>query len=142
MKGMDQRTTNLLKGIQTNYQQITRLTLLFNNSFSQFEQTFTNISTLLADQVHKSSSLINTLATLQNAIENLVQGKLSPFLLPETILEHTINQIERKLAQTYNRFHLIYNHPAQYYKEADFMYARHGSSMSLFVSQFHLTDIL
>lgn len=129
MKVMDQRTTNLLKGIQTNYQQITRLTLLFNNSFSQFEQTFTNISTLLADQVHKSSSLINTLANLQNAIENLVQGKLSPFLLPETILEHTINQIERKLAQTYNRFHLIYNHPAQYYKEADFMYARHGSSL-------------
>lgn len=133
MKVMDERTTNLLTGIQTNYEQITKLSLLFNSTYSQFEQTFANISTLLADQVHKSSSLINTLANFQNAIENLVQGQLSPFLLPESILEHTIRQIEHKLAKEYNKFYLIHNHPAQFYKEADFIYARHGSSLYLTV---------
>lgn len=133
MKVMDERTTNLLTGIQTNYEQITKLSLLFNSTYSQFEQTFANISTLLADQVHKSSSLIDTLANFQNAIENLVQGQLSPFLLPESILEHTIRQIEHKLAKEYNKFYLIHNHQAQFYKEADFIYARHGSSLYLTV---------
>lgn len=42
-----------------------------------------------------------------------MQGQLSPFLLPESILEHTIRQIEHKLehklAKEYNKFYLIHN---------------------------------
>lgn len=82
MKVMDERTTNLITGIQTNYEQIPKLNLLFNSTYSQVEETFANISSLLADQVHKSSSLINTLTNFQNAIENLVQGQLCPFYYP------------------------------------------------------------
>lgn len=47
MKVLDERTTNLLTGIQTNYEQITKLSLHFNSTYSQFEQTFANISTFL-----------------------------------------------------------------------------------------------
>lgn len=60
MKVMDQRTTNLMRGIQSNYQQITRLTNLFNTTFSEFQDSCSNISTIIADQVYKSSSIINS----------------------------------------------------------------------------------
>lgn len=86
MKVMDQRTTNLMRGIQTNYQQITRLTNLFNTTFSEFQKSFSNIYTVIADQVHKSSSIINSLTIPQNAIESLVQGKFTPFLIQDTVL--------------------------------------------------------
>lgn len=79
------------------------------------------------------AALINTLANFQNAIENLVQGQLNPFLLLESILEHAIRQIKHILTKEYNKFYLIHNHPAQFYKEADFIYARHGSSLYLTV---------
>lgn len=74
MKVMDQRTTNLMRGIQSYYQQITRLTILLNTTFSKFQDSCSNISTIIADQVQKSSSIINSLTILQNAIESLVHG--------------------------------------------------------------------
>lgn len=127
MKVIDQRTTNLMRGIQTNYQQITRLTTLFNTTISEFQDSFSNISTIIADQVHKSSSIINSLTNLQNSIESLVQGKLTPFLIPEEILAHTLQHIQRKLAKSHSKFFLIRKHPAQYYKSSDFLYVRQGS---------------
>lgn len=109
MKVMDQRATNLMRGIQTNYQQITRLTNLFNTTFSEFLGLFFNISTIIEDQVHKSSSIINALTNSQNAIESLVQGKITPFLIQETVLAQTLQQIERKLSKSYTQFFLIKN---------------------------------
>lgn len=47
MKVMDQRATNLMRGIQTNYQQITRLTNLFNTTFSEFHDSFSTFLLLL-----------------------------------------------------------------------------------------------
>lgn len=107
MKVMDQRTTNLMRGIQTNYQQITRLTNLFNTNFSEFQDSFSNISTVIADHVHKSSSIINSFTNLQNAVKSLVQGKITPFLIQETVLAQTLQQIERKLSKSYTQFFLI-----------------------------------
>ena len=101
MKVIDQKSTNLMRGIQTNYQQISRLTTLFNTTMSEFQDSFSNISTIIADQVHKSSSIINSLTNLQNSIESLVQGKLTPFLIPEEILAQTLQHIQRKFLKSH-----------------------------------------
>lgn len=129
MKVMDRRTTNLMRGIETNYVQITRLTNLFNTTLNEFQDSFSNISTIIADQVHKSSSIINSLTNLQHAIESLVQGKITPFLIQESVLAQTLQQIEKKLSKSHTRFFLIKKHPAYYYRSADFLYVRQGSSL-------------
>lgn len=100
-----------------------------NTNFSEFQDSCSNISTIIADQVLKSSSIINSLTILLNAIESLVQGKLTPFLIQETVLAQTLQQIERKLSKYYTQFFLIKILPAKYYKSSDFLYVRQGSSL-------------
>lgn len=44
-------------------------------------------------------------------------------------MAQTLQQIEKKLSKSHTRFFLIKKHPAYYYRSADFLYVRQGSSL-------------
>ena len=101
MKLSDSRMNNLKRGIKNNAEAITLLANKLSN-ISELEASLANISEVLLNQVNKVAVFKNKMDKLVAAIQTLVEGKLSPFLISKSIIGHTIIQINH-----YYRNHII-----------------------------------
>ncbi|KAK3103915.1 hypothetical protein FSP39_022884 [Pinctada imbricata] len=120
----DKKTANLLNGVKINSQNINVLASTFNAKISQLEQAITNISALLVQQVNEANVLRSNLNNLQSAFQSLIEGKLSPFLIPKTKLKPVLFGITKMLRNSHKGFYLTHTNPSYYYSNAKFLYAR------------------
>ena len=81
---VDEKTHNLLKGIELNSAVIANVTKVFNAKFITMENILTNISSVLVQQVNEATVIRSNLGNFQSAMQSLVEGKLSPFLVPRS----------------------------------------------------------
>ena len=66
-------------------------------------------------------------------MQSLVEGKLSPFLVPRSSLKNVIKGISDSLKKNHKGFYLCYTDPAFYYSHAKFLYARHMGNIYISV---------
>lgn len=114
MKLTDSRMNNLKNGI---------------TNVSELEASFVNISEVLLNQVNKVTVYKNKMNRLVAAVQNLIEGKLSPFLISKSTIGHTVNQINHLLRTSYHGFHLVHTDPLFFYSKGKFLYARHKSNL-------------
>ena len=69
----------------------------------------------LSKQVQTSSHINHELDELKIGVADLVNGKLSPLLLPQEALNSTINDIQQILNSKYPGFHLNQASPYDIY---------------------------
>lgn len=77
---VNNRTTNLLKGIQLNTKVINNIAAAVDAKFVQMEHAMTNVSSLLIQQINEANVLRSNLDNLQSAIQNLIEESYLPFL--------------------------------------------------------------
>ena len=63
---------------------------------------------------------------------DLVEGKLSPHLIPQSLMHHTMTEISKTLITKYKGYSLVFNHPDEVYRNVDTIFARQKNT--LFVS--------
>lgn len=119
----DKRMKNLVHGIKANADYITSVATSFNNKLFDLESAFTNVSEILINQVNQASSLRTNFAKLENTVESLLEGKISPFLIPKHILAEVISSIQ---------FYLIQLDSSFYYSSNKFLFARHNNDFCLY----------
>lgn len=132
MKVVDDRMTNLKNGIENNFKTLNNVLHNFRFTYEHLELTLTNISGILADQVHRANELELTFLSLQSSVQSLVEGKLTPFLLPKQVIAQTMSEIQSILHNKYSGFHLIVADPVELYRNAQFFYAR--KAMQLYIT--------
>ena len=71
----------------------------------------------------------SNLLQLQACIQSLVEGRISPFLIPKHDFAHTLDQIQANLTRYYPGFYLTHLHLAYYYTTPYFMFTRNHSSL-------------
>ena len=125
----NRRMDNLKTGIVQNFHAINNLTKVFSVQLSSLDSHLFELSKVLYSQISKSTKLLNEFAKVQLAVQSLVQGKLSPILIPEPILKLAIKDITDILNKHYNKFSLIYTNTEHYYKRANFHFGRHGLNL-------------
>lgn len=128
MKLTDSRMNNLKNGIRNNAYAISPLATKLAN-VSELEASFVNISEVLLNQVNKVTVYKNKMNRLVAAVQTLIEGKLSPFLISKSTIGHTINQITHLLRKSYHGFHLVHTDPSFFYSKGKFLYARHKSNL-------------
>ena len=82
IKTVDERITNIVSGIKENEIAITHIQSQLFESFDNLERSFTAMSLLLTKQIEKSRKLETRLQELIQGVFELVEGKLSPHLIP------------------------------------------------------------
>ncbi|KAK3100591.1 hypothetical protein FSP39_022245 [Pinctada imbricata] len=133
MSVVDEKTTNLLRGIELNKDIIEKLTVAFNAKLITLEKILTNVSSMLVQQVNEASEIRSNLANFLSAVQSLVEGKISPFLIPRSKFNAVIKSITKSLQKHHKGFFLTYTDPSYFYSHAKFIYARHYANLYISV---------
>lgn len=129
MNLVDNRTSNLMKGIQQNAEHIQKVTHNFYKTMSSFQQSMSNMSIILINLVNNGNILREKLNQLQSSIQSLVEGRISPFLIPKHMLTQTLHKIQRILTESHPGFYLTHFNPSYYYTHSNFLFARNHSAL-------------
>lgn len=125
----DNRMKNLVHGIKANSDYITKVASEFNNKLFDLENAFVNVSEILTNQVNQATLLRSQFTKLENSVESLLEGKISPFLIPKHLLSEIIANIRHKLQKSYQKFYLIQLDASFYYSSGKFIFARHHNDL-------------
>ena len=123
------RMDNLMKGIKDNYMALYYRQSQIKDTTRELEEHFQSMIALLSQQIQSSSHINHELDELKIGITDLVNGKLSPLLLPQPILSSTINNIQNILNNKYPGFYLNQASPASIYSDSNFLYSRNKTSV-------------
>ena len=129
---VDDRITNIVKGIKENELAITHIHTQLYETFDNLERSFSTMSVLISKQIEKSRKLESVFQELREGIFDLVKGKISPHLIPPKTMLQCIQDIQNILHDKFSGFHLIHTDPKEIYKNVQSVYARKGSK--LFIS--------
>ncbi|CAG2216296.1 unnamed protein product [Mytilus edulis] len=101
MTNTDSRFSNLMRGIQKNYDSIQNVTFETAKFVAHFEDVSLKLSNLFIDQMNDSSVITKYLEELNIGIHEMVKGKLSPFLISPKILNDAIKHIKLILSDKF-----------------------------------------
>ena len=90
------------------------------------------MNVLMAEHIQKSRKLDHVFDQLLMGLFDLDKGKLSPHLIPQSLMHHTMTEISKTLTIKYNGYSLVFNHPDEVYRNVDTNFARQKNT--LFVS--------
>ena len=133
MTVVDTKTSNLLRGIELNKDVIQNLTVAFNERLITLESILTNVSSLLVQQINEASVIRSNMGNFQSAVQSLVEGRLSSFLIPRMKFRNVIKSIANSLRKNHKGFYLVNTDPAYFYSHAKFIYARHYGNLYISV---------
>ena len=129
----NERMDNLMKGVQENNLAITYVQSQLQRSTRNLENMFQEMTSLLTQQVQTSNHINHALDELKLGVTNLVNGKLSPLLLPQSVLNSTFINIQNILNAKFPGFYLTKASPASIYSSSNFLYTRNESSLFITV---------
>lgn len=121
------RMDNLMKGIKDNMMAIKYMQNQIFTTELTLEHAIDYIMSLLIDQIQTTSNLQNELSEFKLGVNDLVNKKLSPLLLPEHVISSTLQDIQKLLVTKYPGFHLAVSHVQDVYANCQFLYARNGT---------------
>ncbi len=133
MKLVDTRFHNALNAVKINHNAIENLSLTLGQDLQSFRTTFLSLTALLTDQIQQASTVEHQLTQLKTGITQLIQGKLSSFLISPHILQQTIHHLSMLLSDNYPGFTLIHTQPTYYYSEAKVLFTRTHSHIYIAV---------
>ena len=91
----DRHIKNLVQGIKSNADYITMVATSFNSKLLNLENSFTNISEILINQVNQATTLKTKFNKLESAVESLLEGKLTSCFVPKQVLSEVIANIRK-----------------------------------------------
>lgn len=126
---IDKKTANLMHGINLNSRQISLTANAMKSSMNHLSESMISMSQMLVNITNKSNIIRHNLDKFVSAIQTLVEGRISPFLLPKHTIMHTVDKIKTILGKSYPGFSLIEFHPTYYYTNSNFMFTRNHSEL-------------
>ena len=133
MKTADERMNNIVQGIKENELAISHIHTQLHESFDNLEHSFSTMGILLTKQIEKSRKLERIFDELLEGIFDLVEGKLSPHLIPQNTMSKCIYDIQKILKDKFHGFHLIFTNPNDIYRQVESFYSRNGARLYISV---------
>lgn len=125
----DSRIKNLIRGIKDNSNFMLKMTTAFHNKFFELDHSFANLSEILITQVNKATTLMSKLDKLENPIQSLLEGNISPFLISKHMFGRVLAEINHNLRKSYQKFYLVHTDPSYYYSNGQFLFARNKNEL-------------
>ena len=138
------RMDNLMKGIKEKDMKINYVQTQLQRTTKNLQHTFEQMINLLTQQIKTSIIMNHELDELKIGLTDLVNGKLSPLILPQLVLESTLKDIQNILIIRYPGFYLTQPSPAHIYSNVNLCMPEMGqaflslSNCQFLTSQNHL----
>ena len=129
----NKRMDNLMKGIKDNNLAINYVQAQVQRATTNLEHMFQEMNSLLSQQIQTSTHINHELDELKLGVTNLVNGRLSPLILPQSVLESTFIDIQNILNTKFPGFYLTRVSSASVYSSSNFLYARNDTSLFITV---------
>ena len=129
METANSRMDNLMSGVTNNRLGIKLLHNELHTTSLNLEQSFNYMMDLLIDQVNTSNRLNHAIEELKIGINSLVNGQLSQLLIPQPIMESTINDIKSLLQRKFHGFHITIKDIKSIYSDCKYIFARNGTNI-------------
>ena len=126
------RMDKLMQGIKDNYIAINYIHSQLDKNVKTLEDTFQQMISILSTQIKSATHINHELDELKTGIIDLVNGKLSPLILPKTVLDSTLTDIQNILTTKYSGFYLTQT-STEIYASSNFLFARNGTKLYLTV---------
>ena len=127
MTKANKRMDNLLLGIKANNAGIQYINTQIQHITQNIQESIDDLMSILIKQLRVSGHLNHELDQLSISISNLVNGKLSPILIPSHILKSTLNDIQSILNSKFYGFHIAVKDISDLYHASNYLYARNGT---------------
>ncbi len=132
MTTVDKRISNVMQSVQDNHREIVEVVRQMNkvsNMVKQEETVMLSAVTVLLKHTKIAAQIEQKVRQFMEGVYNLLQGKLSPNLVPPEIIQHTVSEINTKLQNKFPGFSVTHSHPSLYYDTVQMVYARHQNSL-------------
>ena len=123
------RMDNLMSGITNNMLGIKVIQNELHTTTLNIERSFEYMMGVLIDQIKTTNTLNHALDEFKLGITFLVNGKLSPLLNPQHVMESTLKDIAFLLQTKFNGFHLTLSTIANVYSDCKYLFARNGTNI-------------
>ena len=123
MATTNKRFDTIQESVTENFEAITNLSKVISEQIQQAQTGILQLSGIYYKHLATSSKLIKQYETLKRSIVSLIEGKLTPELISQATLEHSISEITKILSKEYSNFYLTITNPSYYYKHAKYAYA-------------------
>ncbi|KAL4222309.1 hypothetical protein ACF0H5_018347 [Mactra antiquata] len=133
MHTMDNRINNIVEGMKENEMAIQHIQSQLYESFNDLEQSFSTMNVLMAKHIHESRILEHKFNELLAGVYDLVEGKLSPRIIPVDVMKNTVSSIQHILHDKFSSHYLIIDNLSEIYKIVDFVFARQGAKLYISV---------
>lgn len=134
MTTSNRRMDNIQFEVMKNYYAIGNITKNFQSTITNIETHILDLTNLLNMQSYKASSISSEVNTVISSLQSLIEGKLTPVLIPIYSLHKTIQDINHILATNYSRFTLVNKEPQWYYQHATFHFGTDIDTNSIYIT--------
>lgn len=125
----NKRMDNLMSGVKNNMLAIKYIQVELHSSVQDLEYMIDYMMGILIDQIKTCNSLNHAVEEFKLGIFDLLNGKLTPLLLPTSVLESTLTDIKSLLVSKYHGFHLNLKSVQDVYSQSKFLAARNGTKL-------------
>lgn len=129
MNAANKRMDNLMSGIKSNMFAIQYIQTKLHTDFHNLEYSFEYILDILIEQIHSATSLNHELDEFRLGIASLVDGDLSPLLIPQDVMYSVLNDVQAMLLTKFAGFHLSVTKTKDVYNSCKFLFARNGTKL-------------
>ena len=123
------RMDNLMSGINNNMLGIKVIQNELHTTTLNIERSFVYMMGVLIEQIKTSNTLNHALDEFKLGITSLVNGKLSPLLIPQHFIESTLKDIAVLLQTNFNGFHLTLSAVPNVYSDCKYLFSRNGTNI-------------
>lgn len=128
MNAANARMDNLMKGVKDNMLAMQYIKTKVFTGLHDLEYSFEHILGKLIDQIKTTTSLTHEIEEFKLGVTYLVNGKLSPLLIPYETMQSTINDISTLVHAKFSGFHLSVT-DAKFSYNTKFVYARNKTKL-------------
>ena len=134
MEATDQRMENAIKGIELNHQLFNNITRSLQHSLVASMQLWAKFNDLMLKHLKNAQLLELRMQQLAIGVQAMIKGKLSPFLIPVSALNATLNQVQMALHKNYPEFHIANTKLDYYYDTLNVAIGRTGNTLVATIS--------
>jgi hypothetical protein len=125
----NKRMDNLMTGVKDNMLAIKFVQVKLQSSIQNIEYVIDHLMGILVDQIETCNSLNNAVEEFKLGVFDMLNEKLTPLLLPTSVLESTLSDIESFLSTNYTGFYLNLKSVQDIYAQSKFLAARNGTKL-------------
>ena len=129
MTSVNKRLDNTMHSIELNHDQINEVSHYMSRALIKTRDTWLSLLRSLTNTIHHSHIIELEINELLTGVYSLVQGKLSPFLIPFKTLQNALYNVNAKVQTKFPGFEVTIVDPNYYYQSPNIRFSQHENML-------------